>query len=169
MPAGMTTEFKYAKEETIKDIFQYLASVYRSSWTNQFTPNNKNLIRATWDETLAPFSREDCIVARDMIQSGLTSHNNYPPNPLEFAELCKIAKKRRTEGGDINERIEHKFIPPRSLAEEVKIFCNMSLEEKLEFAPKDLHQMIKKSTENETNRKLDDIQRADDMRKELEK
>ena len=91
----MTT--KFLKEETIKELFRYLGSTYRGAWLNQFTEKNKLRIRAAWDEALAPFSHEDCLAAKDMIQSGLSNYNNFPPNTFQFIELCKMARNRRLD------------------------------------------------------------------------
>lgn len=106
-----------------------------------------------------PFSHEDCLAAKDMIQSGLTKHNNFPPNTFQFIELCKIARNRRI---DNIPKLEDKTVYS------TQEFAEKHLKKIKEIINKARFENKKKSpSETEINKVLDDRQRAQDMRKEL--
>lgn len=130
-----------------------------------------------WDKTLKNFSHEDCINAKNMLQSNTTRHVRYPPTALEFSELCKLAKERRTKDFYQSSQLEDRRSnqPPYELNLESmkKYWDSLSLEERKACTPPSQHEWVErdfnrsKPTDIEKTKYLDDKQRADDMRKTL--
>ncbi len=90
------------------ELFRYFATLYRHAWMKSVPRNVDELVKAKsiWYSALRVFSVQDIKASIKLIQDGRSNFTDFPPNPQQFAQLCKLAIKNSWKNSTVKLNIK---------------------------------------------------------------